>query len=119
MSLQIQASGGESESKEHRVSELANDVLSKVLDVIDYERTDKLTGLHKTPLDVVLLQEIQRYNKLLIKIKTSLEELGKAIEGFVVMSSELEDIFNCIYEARVPGEWLKGTKPSNPFAYNN
>lgn len=60
MSLQIQASGGESESKEHRVSELANDVLSKEPDVIDYERTDKLTGLHKTPLDVVLLQEIQR-----------------------------------------------------------
>lgn len=60
-----------------------------------------------------------RYNKLLIKIKTSLEELGKAIEGFVVMSSELEDIFNCIYEARVPGEWLKSTKPSNPFAYND
>lgn len=38
----------------------------------------------------------------------SLDELQKAIKGLVVMSSELEEIFTCIFEARVPSQWLKG-----------
>ncbi|CAH0554837.1 unnamed protein product [Brassicogethes aeneus] len=107
MSLQIQVGGAASESKEQRVAELASDVLSKIPATIDYERTDKLIGPNKKPLDVVLLQEIQRYNKLLVSIQTSLDMLGRAIQGYTVMSSVLENIFNCIYEARVPGEWLK------------
>lgn len=60
MSLQIQSSGGDDESKEEKVSQLAADVLSKIPELIDYEHTEKLIGAHKTPLDVVLLQEISR-----------------------------------------------------------
>lgn len=36
-----------------------------------------------------------------------MEELDKGIKGLVVMSSELEEIFTCIYEGRVPSSWLK------------
>uniref|UniRef100_A0A1Y1MBZ3 Dynein heavy chain C-terminal domain-containing protein n=2 Tax=Photinus pyralis TaxID=7054 RepID=A0A1Y1MBZ3_PHOPY len=90
---------------------MAADVLCKIPSPIDYETTDKLIGAHKTPLDVVLLQEIQRYNALLIGIRVSLNDLQKGIKGLVVMSSELEDIFVCIDEGRVPSPWLK-TYPS-------
>ncbi|XP_030749874.1 dynein heavy chain 2, axonemal [Sitophilus oryzae] len=108
MSLQIQSSGSATaESKESRVSKLATDVMSKVPPLMDYENTDKLTGNHKMPLDVVLLQEINRYNALLSLINTSLEDLQKGIKGLVVMSSELEEIFTCIFEGRVPSTWLK------------
>ncbi|KAF7269690.1 hypothetical protein GWI33_017275 [Rhynchophorus ferrugineus] len=107
MSLQIQSSAGAAESKESKVSKLAADVQSKVPPLMDYENTDKLTGVHKTPLDVVLLQEIQRYNNLLHLINTSLENLQKGILGLVVMSSELEEIFTCIFEGRVPSAWLR------------
>ncbi|CAG9772859.1 unnamed protein product [Ceutorhynchus assimilis] len=107
MSLQIQSSIEGGESKESKVTLLATDVLSKLPLPIDYERTDKLTGANKKPLDVVLLQEISRYNLLLDEIKTSLEDLQKGINGLVVMSSELEEIFYCIYEGRVPSGWLK------------
>lgn len=51
----------EGETKESKVSKLASDVLSKIPPLIDYENTDKLTGINKSPLDVVLLQEIQRF----------------------------------------------------------
>lgn len=88
--------------------QLALDVLSKVPELIDYETTYKNMGDVKKPLDVVLLQEIQRYNMLLRKIKASLLDLEKGIQGFVVMSSELEEIFTCIFEGRVPPSWLKG-----------
>lgn len=49
-----------------------------------------------------------RYNVLLSSIKSSLVELQKSIKGLVVMSSDLEDIFVCIFEGRVPEQWLKG-----------
>lgn len=39
---------------------MAADVLSKIPDTIDFENTEKLIGADKSPLDVVLLQEIQR-----------------------------------------------------------
>lgn len=41
-----------------QVLQLSADILSKVPDPIDYEGTDKLIGAEKTPLDVVLLQEV-------------------------------------------------------------
>jgi dynein heavy chain len=56
---------------------------------------------------VVLLQEIQRYNALLDEIRSQLEDLEKGIQGLVVMSQELEDVFQCIYDARVPPSWQK------------
>lgn len=110
MSLQIQSSAGDSESQEEKVSQMAADVLSKIPEVIDYEHTEKLIGAHKAPLDVVLLQEISRYNTLLSSIVVSLDELQKGIKGLVVMSSELEEIFTCIYEGRVPSGWLRGKR---------
>lgn len=81
MSLQIQTTGSEAESKEEKVktfgdfeiqitkevyllkvAQLAADVAQKIPEPIDYENTEKLIGAEKTPLDVVLLQEIARYN---------------------------------------------------------
>ncbi|KAK9890592.1 hypothetical protein WA026_011959 [Henosepilachna vigintioctopunctata] len=107
MSLQIQSSSSQSESMEEKVEKLASDVLSKIPNVIDYENTEKLIGADKKPLDVVLLQEISRYNVLLVSIKTSLEDLQKGIKGLVVMSAELEEIFTCVHDGRVPSGWLK------------
>lgn len=60
MSLQIQSSSTSSQSKEERVIQLAADVASKIPATIDYEGTLKLMPYDKTPLDVVLLQEISR-----------------------------------------------------------
>ncbi|KYM82700.1 Dynein heavy chain 2, axonemal [Atta colombica] len=94
-----------------QVMGLASDILSKIPKTIDYERTEKLIGPHKTPLDVVLLQEIGRYNALLIEICDNLKELQRGIKGSVLMSRELEEIFTCIYNGRVPSLWLT-TYPS-------
>jgi dynein heavy chain len=47
---------------------LAADVKQKIPEMIDYEGTRKLLALDPSPLNVVLLQEIQRYNKLMVTI---------------------------------------------------
>lgn len=44
---------------------MAADVKQKIPEMIDYEGTRKLLALDPSPLNVVLLQEIQRYNKLM------------------------------------------------------
>lgn len=85
---------------------MALDITSKLPNAIDYELAEKLIGPEKKPLDVILLQEIARYNVLLKKTNSSLVDLRRGIEGLVLMSAELEEIFTCIYEGRVPSSWL-------------
>lgn len=41
-------------------------------------------------------------------MKSGLVELQKSIKGLVVMSADLENIFICIFEGRVPENWLRG-----------
>lgn len=86
--------------------QLTADILSKIPEDIDQETAEKLIGPKKSPLDVVLVQEIERYNALLARTRNSLEELQRAIRGLVLMSLELEEIFACVYEGRVPSVWL-------------
>merc|ERR1712194_892311 len=58
------------------------------------------------PYVVVLLQEIERYNILLQKVRSSLKELQKGIQGFVVISEEQELVFQALFEGKVPDGWL-------------
>lgn len=53
-----------------QVLELSADVLQKIPALIDYEGTRKLLKDDLSPLNVVLLQEIQRYNTLLHTIRS-------------------------------------------------
>ena len=52
-------------------------------------------------LTVVLLHEVERYNLLLAKIHSSMENLQKAIKGFIIMSDELENIFQSLITNQV------------------
>ncbi|XP_012280984.2 dynein heavy chain 2, axonemal [Orussus abietinus] len=107
MCLRVQASVDDAgSSKEDKVTLMAEDILSKLPNSINVQTTELLIGAEKTPLDVVLLQEIRRYNNLLHKTHSSLEDLQRGIKGLVMMSSELEEIFTSIYEGRVPSFWL-------------
>ena len=96
-------------STEEEVMDLASKVLETLPDKIDYESTLKIFSEDNSPLKIVLLQEIERYNILLEDIYESLIALQKGIQGLVVMSADLEEIFKCIFEARVPSSWQKVT----------
>ncbi|CAB0007833.1 unnamed protein product [Nesidiocoris tenuis] len=106
MSLQVTESSDDS-LKEEKVLNLTKDMLGKLPQTIDYETTAEKMGPSKTPLMVVLLQEIQRYNVLLLGIEQSLKNLQKGIKGFMVMTPDLENIFECLYEGKIPNPWLK------------
>uniref|UniRef100_UPI0037E8313A dynein axonemal heavy chain 2 n=1 Tax=Semicossyphus pulcher TaxID=241346 RepID=UPI0037E8313A len=103
-------------SREDKVLELLSDVHGKIPALIDFEGTRSLLQDDASPLNVVLLQEIQRYNALLDTINSSLVELERGIKGLVVMSSSLEETFHFIYDARVPPLWEKAYPSLKPLA---
>ena len=53
----------------------------------------------------ILRQEIDRFNRLLAVIHTSLTSLALAIKGEVVMSEQLEEMFKALLSQRVPNTW--------------
>lgn len=77
----------------------------QIPDDLDYNGTVKIFSNDHSPLKIVLLQEMQRYNDLLGLIRTQLIDLEKAIQGLVIMSAELEEIFAAIYENHIPVQW--------------
>ncbi|KAK5848558.1 hypothetical protein PBY51_006160 [Eleginops maclovinus] len=113
---QVTSSSAAGPSREDKVLDLLADIRGKIPAMIDYEGTRSLLQDSPSPLNVVLLQEIQRYNSLLDTIISSLAELEKGIKGLVVMSPSLEETFNYIYDARVPPLWEKAYPSLKPLA---
>ncbi|KAJ3056563.1 Dynein heavy chain 2, axonemal [Rhizophlyctis rosea] len=116
LSLAPQTSSGAGASREEKVLTVSSDILRRLPDDIDYEGTYNQVKHDMSPLNVVLLQEIKRYIDLLQRIRKSLLELQNGIKGIVVMSPELEETFNCIFEGRVPPSWGKAYASLKPLA---
>ena len=63
-------------------------------------------------MNIVLIQELTRFNGLLLVIKESIDNVRKAINGTIVMSNSLEDIYNSIIAGRLPSLWASKSYPS-------
>jgi len=63
-------------------------------------------------LATVLLQEVDRFNGLLAVLRRSLGLLRKAIKGLIVMSGDLESMFDALLSNKVPGLWMTAAYPS-------
>lgn len=59
------------------------------------------------PTQVVLLQEMERWNKLVIVIVESLKNLQKALAGVIGMSSELDDLASSLSNGQLPQSWRR------------
>ena len=59
----------------------------------------------QTAYVTVLRQEINRFDRLLGIIHTSLSSLRLAVKGEVLMSEQLEDAYNALLSNRVPKAW--------------
>ena len=64
----------------------------------------------------LLLQEIQRYNILLSKIRRQKRELRRAVKGEIVMNDELDVIFNAVLIGKVPQPWQSGYPSVKPLS---
>jgi len=58
-----------------------------------------------TPLEVVLIQEIERYEALIRRMIDNLADLKRALKGEIGMSQVLEDLGTSIFNGQLPGAW--------------
>ncbi|XP_043945444.1 dynein axonemal heavy chain 3 [Protopterus annectens] len=106
-------SGGSGKSPQEVAEELATDILSKLPQDFNLEMVmGKYPVLYEESMNTVLRQELIRFNRLTQVIRSSLINIRKAIKGQVLMSSELENVFNSMLVGKVPAMWASKSYPS-------
>jgi len=107
VSLQPAVATAAGETTEDKVGRIAADLAATVPEDINLEEAIKAKEDDQSALNVVLFQEIERYLILLNTIRRSLSDVQKGIKGLVVMSLDLEEVFNCLLDGKVPPAWQK------------
>ncbi|CAF1355620.1 unnamed protein product [Rotaria magnacalcarata] len=100
---------------ENEVAKATSEMLKLMPHEINIEAVKKYMLIDTSPLSIVLLHETERYNTLLSNITITLNDLLKSIEGFVVMTVELDELFKCIYEGRLPYAWQQTYRSLKPL----
>jgi dynein heavy chain len=62
--------------------------------------------------NTVVVQELERFNKLLAKVRGSLQDLQKAVKGLVVMNADLDSLAASMINNTLPAMWAKVSYPS-------
>jgi dynein heavy chain len=67
---------------------------------------------YEESMNTVLKQELIRFNNLIRTVKSTLNDLIKAVKGLVVMNDEIEAIMTSLLDNKIPTKWLKNSYPS-------
>ncbi|XP_043943753.1 dynein axonemal heavy chain 3-like [Protopterus annectens] len=104
---------GVGKSTSEIVQDLAADILSKIPPEFSIEDVmNKYPMQYNESMNTVLVQELLRFNQLTSTIKSSLEDMNKAVHGLHVLSHELEEMSNSMIVGKVPSKWSKKSYPS-------
>ncbi|XP_064651602.1 dynein axonemal heavy chain 8-like [Lineus longissimus] len=120
MSIQPKDSGGGSgETRETVVYKLADDMLEKLpVDYLPHEVKDRLRKMGVLqPLNIFLKQEIDRMQRVIANVRITLIDLKLAIEGTIIMSENLREALDSMFDARVPEMWRKTSWESSTLGF--
>ncbi|KAA0154745.1 hypothetical protein FNF29_02274 [Cafeteria roenbergensis] len=113
------AGGGEGVSRESVIQSTIDDVQGKVPeqeDILNIKKRFTLEGATPTPTQIVLLQELERWNILVATIDSSLADLSRALKGEIGMSDELEALAEALFNGFLPAMWAaKAPKTEKPL----
>ncbi|XP_065162410.1 dynein axonemal heavy chain 6 isoform X2 [Atheta coriaria] len=111
------AGGADALSTDTIVHDLAEKIIGRILSNISTD--DAINKLFirddkgRLPsFTTVLMQEVDRFNKLLKLIHDSMAQLKKAIKGLVLMSDALEEVYTSFINNQVPNMWSAKCYPS-------
>jgi len=107
--LEMQTSDGGSSggvNREEFIKNTACEIQEKLPEPFDIYNIKKKFDV-PSPTQVVLLQELERFNKLQEVISQTIFDLKRALDGEIGMSASLEELGNSIFNGFVPAEWLR------------
>lgn len=107
ISLQPRSSGGGGGvSREIFIRNVATDIQDRIPEPFDIGLLKKEIGIPE-PSQVVLLQEVERWNKAIHTMRISLRDLQRALSGEIGFSSQIEDLANALFNGQLPWLWAK------------
>jgi dynein heavy chain len=59
------------------------------------------------PMNIFLKQEIDRMQRVISAVRTTLNDLKLAIDGTIIMSENLRDALDSMFDAKIPPMWQK------------
>ncbi|GMH89960.1 hypothetical protein TrVE_jg7050 [Triparma verrucosa] len=106
-------------SREDVVYEKATDLQERLPE--DYNEDDYKAKIQKLggmaiPLNIFLFQELQRLQNVIAKVRFILAQLQLAIKGEVVMTAELQETLDSMFNAKVPHYW-ENTLTGDEFSW--
>uniref|UniRef100_A0A8C4TXL7 Dynein axonemal heavy chain 5 n=1 Tax=Falco tinnunculus TaxID=100819 RepID=A0A8C4TXL7_FALTI len=113
------SSGGGVETREAVVARLADDMLEKLpADYVPFEVKEKLKNMGPfQPMNIFLRQEIEQMQRVISLVRSTLTDLKLAIDGTIVMSENLRDALDCMYDGRIPSSWKKASWASSTLGF--
>ena len=116
LSLQpaVAASGGNAEEKSLAEIEILRASIPE--NILNIKVLKNKLAKDPDPLNVVLIQEVQRYNNLMAIIKNTLRQLELGIQGLDLISPELEKMMVQFSENRVPDQWSGSYFSTKPLS---
>ncbi|CAH1159888.1 unnamed protein product [Phaedon cochleariae] len=106
------SSGGVGETDKF-IMIMCTDMLSKLPKPFDLEIAHaKFPVEYTESMNTVLVQEMERFNKLLRVIRATIVNMQKAIEGLVAMSPAIEAFSSSLLLGRIPSSWAGVSYPS-------
>ena len=115
-----EGSSGQGKSREEVIQEKSRDFLSRInFDYPEQEIRDfikKLPGPKglnerglKVPLNIFLYQEIQRMKNILDIVKQTFANIIDAVEGTIIMTPNIVEAIDSLYDGKVPKFWIYDT----------
>lgn len=104
--------GGGGVNREEIITQIADDIQTKTLPQPFDEYNIRKSFDVPTPTQVVLLQELERYNKLIVKMSTTIVDLKRALNGEIGMSADLDTLGTSFLNGQLPPTWTKLAPPT-------
>lgn len=93
-------------NREDLITQIADDILTKLPDPFDEYNIRKSFDI-PSPTQVVLLQELERMNILIVKMRNSIKDLKRALNGEIGMSLDLDVLGSSFFNGFLPPMWAK------------